>query len=49
MTARGLTPEGAQRLLVQAFIGDALAAIDDHRVREPMLERALDALEGARL
>ena len=48
MAARGLAPEVARKLLVQAFIGDAFAAIEDRKQRELMLERALHELaEGA--
>lgn len=49
MAARGLSPEMAQRLLVQAFIGDAFVELDDDAEREKLLEAALDALEGAAL
>lgn len=47
MAARGLSPEQAQRLLVQAFIGDAFVELDDEAVRERLLEAALSELEGA--
>ncbi|WP_298470858.1 SufD family Fe-S cluster assembly protein [uncultured Erythrobacter sp.] len=46
MAARGLSPELAQKLLVQAFIGDAFVALDDEATRERLLEKALEALEG---
>lgn len=49
MMARGLDPARAQRLLVQAFIGDAFVALDDAAEHERLLETALAALEGARL
>jgi len=49
MMARGLDPATAQRLLVQAFIGDAFVALDDAGEREKLLDAALGALEGARL
>ena len=49
MAARGLSPEMAQRLLVQAFIGDAFVELDDESVREELLNAALDVLEGAHL
>ncbi len=49
MMARGLTPETAQRLLVQAFIGDALVALDDDDERARLLDAALGVLEGASL
>ncbi len=45
MAARGLPPEVAQRLLVQAFIGDAFAALEDDDTRERMVEDALAQLE----
>ena len=44
MAARGIPPEGAQRLLVQAFIADAFAALEDESERERMLDAALNAL-----
>ena len=49
MMARGLDAATAQRLLVQAFIGDALVALEDADTRDRLLEAALEALEGARL
>jgi len=49
MAARGLSPEMAQRLLVQAFIGDAFVELDDEAAREELLNAALSALEGAAL
>jgi Fe-S cluster assembly protein SufD len=49
MMARGLDPAAAQRLLVQAFIGDAFVALDDAAEHERLLDAALAALEGARL
>jgi Fe-S cluster assembly protein SufD len=49
MAARGLSPELAQRLLVQAFLGDAFVALDDEAEREVLLKAALSALEGAKL
>lgn len=49
MAARGLAPDVAQRLLVQAFIGDAFVALDDPAEHERLLDAALSALEGARL
>lgn len=49
MMARGLDPATAQRLLVQAFIGDAFVALDDEAERAGLLEAALAALEEARL
>ena len=49
MMARGLDPATAQRLLVQAFIGDAFVALEDDRKRNLLLDAALAALEGAKL
>jgi Fe-S cluster assembly protein SufD len=49
MAARGIPPEAARKLLVQAFIADALAAIEDRRIADRMLERALEQLDGASL
>ncbi|WP_298335674.1 SufD family Fe-S cluster assembly protein [uncultured Erythrobacter sp.] len=49
MAARGLSPELAQRLLVQAFIGDAFVGLDDEVERERLLNVALSALESAKL
>ena len=49
MMARGLDPATAQRLLVQAFIGDAFVAMDDEAERATLLDAALAALEGAQL
>ena len=47
MAARGLPPEAAKRLLVRAFIGDALVALEDEGEQERLLEAALDALGDA--
>ena len=44
MAARGLPPEVARKLLIQAFVADAFAAIADPAERENMLERALSVL-----
>jgi Fe-S cluster assembly protein SufD len=49
MMARGVDPATAQRLLVQAFIGDAFVSLDDEGERERLLDAALGALEEARL
>ena len=46
MAARGVPPELAKRLLVQAFIGDAFVELGDEATRERLLEAALEALEG---
>ncbi len=45
MAARGLPPEVARRLLVQAFIGDAFVALEDAAARERLMQTALDKLE----
>lgn len=48
MAARGIPPETARKLLVQAFIGDAFVEMSDPAGAEEMLERALEQLdEGA--
>ena len=49
LMARGVDPATAQRLLVQAFIGDAFVSLEDEAERETLLDAALGALEGARL
>jgi Fe-S cluster assembly protein SufD len=49
MMARGLDPATAQRLLVQAFVGDAFVALADDATRARLREAALAALEGAGL
>lgn len=46
MAARGLSPEMARRLLVQAFIGDAFVELEDEESRAKLLEAALSKLEG---
>jgi Fe-S cluster assembly protein SufD len=45
MAARGLSPDAARRLLVQAFIGDAFVALDDEAERERLMQIALDKLD----
>lgn len=45
MASRGLSPEQSRRLLVQAFIGDALVALDDDEEREKLMQVALDKLD----
>ena len=45
MAARGLSPDMARRLLVQAFIGDAFVALDDDDAREALMRTALDKLD----
>lgn len=46
MAARGLSPVQAQKLLVQAFIGDAFVELDDEAERARLLDAALQKLEG---
>ena len=45
MAARGIPPHIARRLLIQAFIGDAFAELDDSEPREAMLDHALSELD----
>ncbi len=45
MAARGLPPELSRRLLVQAFIGDALVSLEDEGEQERLLRIALDKLD----
>ena len=45
MAARGIDPDTARRLLVQAFLGDALVALEDEEAREKLMQVALDKLE----
>jgi Fe-S cluster assembly protein SufD len=45
MAARGLPPELSRRLLVQAFIADALVALADEDERERLMRVALDKLD----
>ena len=45
MASRGIDPQVAKRLLVQAFIGDAFVAIEDDATRERMLAETLAFLE----
>ena len=46
MAARGIAPDVARRLLVQAFIGDAFVEMDNHEEAERMIALALDEMEG---
>ena len=46
MAARGLSPELSRRLLVQAFLGDAMAGLDDEDEAERLLRIALDKLDA---
>ena len=45
MAARGLSPELSRRLLVQAFIGDALVGLDDEAAQERLMQVALGKLD----
>ena len=45
MAARGLAPDAARRLLVQAFLGDALVGLEDESEQERLLKVALDKLD----
>ncbi|RIV92353.1 SufD family Fe-S cluster assembly protein [Aurantiacibacter xanthus] len=49
MASRGIDPASTQRLLVQAFIADALVALENAAEREHLLDVALAAMKGARL
>ncbi|MEP3052042.1 MAG: SufD family Fe-S cluster assembly protein [Erythrobacter sp.] len=49
MAARGIGPDVARKLLVQAFIGDAFVAIEDKPTSDRMLETALEQLDEAAL
>jgi len=46
MASRGIAPEVAKRLLVQAFIGDAFVAVGGDSEREELMAVALANLEG---
>lgn len=48
MASRGIAPDVAQRLLVRAFIADALAALEDEGEAERLLKAALEVLETRR-
>ncbi len=45
MAARGIPPELSRRLLVQAFIGDALVELDDDDARDALMQVALGKLD----
>ncbi len=45
MASRGIAPQVAKKLLVQAFIGDAFVAAEDDATRDRMLEETLAFLE----
>jgi len=46
MAARGIAPDVARKLLVQAFIGDAFVEMRNQDEAERMIALALDELEG---
>ncbi len=46
MASRGIDPEAARRLLIRAFIADALVALDDDGERERLQNAALAVLEA---
>ncbi len=46
MASRGIAPEEARRLMLQAFIADAFVGMEDDRTREAMEVKALAALEA---
>ena len=46
MAARGLPPQVARKLMLQAFIADAFVSLNDDATREAIETRALAALEG---
>jgi Fe-S cluster assembly protein SufD len=45
MAARGLSPEQSRRLLVRAFIADALIALEDEESRERLMDLAITKLD----
>ena len=45
MASRGIAPQVAKKLLVQAFIGDAFVAVEGDATRDRMLEETLAFLE----
>lgn len=47
MASRGLAPDIAQRLLIRAFLADALVELDDDAARETLFDAALNALGDA--
>lgn len=47
MASRGIAPDMAKKLLVRAFIADALAALDNESEADRLLETALSVLEEA--
>ncbi len=47
MASRGIDPEAARKLLVRAFIADALVSLEDEAERDTLLDAALSALGDA--
>ena len=45
MAARGIAPETAKKLLIRAFIADALEALEDEGQKERLFEAALSVIE----
>lgn len=46
MASRGVAPDAARRLLIRAFIADALAGLEDEAEQERLFEEALRVLES---
>ncbi|MDU3127396.1 MAG: Fe-S cluster assembly protein SufD, partial [Bradyrhizobium sp.] len=46
LQARGLPEKQAQALLIQAFVGEAIEAIEDDDLRERVIAAAQDWLEA---
>lgn len=47
MASRGIDPEAARKLLVRAFVADALVALEDEGERDKLLDAALSVLGDA--
>ena len=47
MASRGFSPESAQRLLIRAFLADALVELDDEAARDTLFDAALAVLGDA--
>ena len=47
MASRGIAPDVAKKLLVRAFIADALAALDDEDEQARLFDAALTVLGDA--
>lgn len=46
MAARGLSPDMARRLLVQAFLGDALVSLENEALRDELMDVALSKVDN---